>query len=144
MTWEQHRYAVERARDRLRKQAEDIVSHGGMNLQSEAASSDAEMLDEVVDFLHSLEGYRNEAGSIGFLEGEARRDAFIRDWNKTIGTVGVFAAQWGMRPPEMLFHPEWYAAMNYHSDVQIRSTLIWQGVKVRFGFVEQRDVLVTS
>ncbi len=145
MTWEQHRYAVERARDRMRKHADEAnEAQGGVNLQGEAAASDAEMLDEVADFLQSLEGYRNEMGSIGFLEGEARRDAFIRDWNKTIGTVGVFAAQWGMPAPEMLFCPEWLAAMNYHSDVQIRSTLIWQGVKVRFGLVEQRDVLVTS
>ncbi|WP_372732948.1 hypothetical protein [Novosphingobium sp.] len=145
MTWEQHRYAVERARDRMRRQADEADQlQGGVSLQGVAAASDAEMLDEVADFLESLEGRRHDLTSIGFLEGDARRDAFIRDWNRTIGTVGVFAAQWGLPAPEMLFHPKWHEAMNYNSSQPIRATLIWQGVKIRFGFVEQRDVLVAK
>lgn len=144
MNWQQHRYAVERARDRVQRQADEANElQGGVSLQGVAASSDAEMLDEVAHFLESLEGHSHGDGSIGLLVGEARRDAFIKDWNKTIGTVGVFAAQWNLPAPEMLFNPKWLEYMNRNSPQPIRATLIWQGVKVRFGHVEQRDVLVT-
>lgn len=54
MTWDQHRYAVERARDFRRKLAdEQNEAAQGVNLQGEANGSDAEMLDEVADFLRS-------------------------------------------------------------------------------------------
>lgn len=57
MSWEQQRYAVERARDMRRKAADEINEASQMvTLQGEAQGGDAEMLDDVADFLQSLEG----------------------------------------------------------------------------------------
>lgn len=75
MTWEQHRYAVERARDRM-KELHDaaIEDREGVSLQSEAANSDMELLDDVVDFLKSLEGGK---------AGDPIGQQFVDDWNRT-------------------------------------------------------------
>ena len=144
MTWVYHRYAVERARDRMKKLHDEAVeAQQGVSLQSEATGSDAELLDEVVEFLSTLDGYQNENGSIGFLEGAERRDAFVWDWNKTIAQIGVFCKQYNIPEPELLFHPRVLDHMNAASSQRISGTLIYMGVKVRFGGYEQRDVLVS-
>lgn len=145
MSWEQHRYAVERARDMRRKIADDQNKAAGMvNLQGEANGSDAEMLDEVADFLESLEGYDDRRGSIGFLDGEEAGEAFVAEWNKTIATISVFCDQYGLPKPDMVFRPEWQRHMSAIAGQRIGSPIIYAGVRVRFGTLAPMDVLVTQ
>lgn len=136
MTWEQHRYAVERARDMRRKFADEHNEASGMlNLQGEANSSDAEMLDEVADFLQSLEGSKPGDHMID------RGQAFVADWNKTISTISVFCSQYDLPKPDMIFHRKWRDHMSYVAGAQMGSPLIYAGVRVRFGNLEPMDVL---
>lgn len=159
MSWEQHRYAVERARDMRQKAADAVNNHcmecgmevnpdigtcrcigepifAGVTLQGEANSSDAEMLDEVADFLKSLEG--SKAGQ----QFSDPRGAFVADWNQTICTISNFCAQYDLPKPDMLFHPKWHAHMSALSGMNIRSPLIYAGVRVRFGTYRSMNVLV--
>lgn len=133
MTWEQHRFAVERARDRLKKEADAAESaRGGISIQSVAGHTDAEMLDEVAEFLLTLDGPKN---------GFPTRENFVMQWNKTIAQVGVFAQQQKLPAPELIFNPLWHDKINDACDSPILGTLIWMGVRIRFGAFEQRDVL---
>ena len=118
MTWEQHRGAVERARD------------CGIPLPG-----DAELLDDVVDFLRSLEG--SKAGDI--LENPGQ--AFVDDWNKTICTLSNFCGLYNLPKPDMVFHPKWQMHMSHIAGQRIGAPLIYAGVRVRFGMFESCDVL---
>lgn len=134
---EQHRYAVERAA-RLRKHVahDEIERNQGVSLQGEANGSDAEMLDEVADFLRSLEGSKKN---------QAITDpggAFVADWNQVIGTISNFCGMYDLPKPDMLFHPKWQARMSMIAQQQIGSPLIYAGVRVRFGTYRSMDVLV--
>lgn len=162
MGWEQHRYAIERARDMRRKAADAIndhcmkcgrkvpemvgyrcacpggvPTHAGVTLQGEANSSDAELLDDVADFLLSLDG--SKAGQ--------RLDdpgtAFIADWNQTIGHISNFCAIWDLPKPDMIFHQKWQSHMSAVAGMRIGSPLIYAGVRVRFGSLQSMDVLRT-
>jgi len=136
MSWEQHRYAVERARDRMKRHHDAAIqANEGVSLQSEAAGSDAEMLDEVADFLKSLEG--SKARDIWENPGEA----FVADWNKAICELSNFCAAWNLPKPDMVFHPLWRVRMSTIAGQQIGSPLIYAGVRVRFGQFESCDVL---
>lgn len=168
MSWEQERYAVERARDRMKKLADSVNDHclecgegcdgpekdweckcpkgptfAGVTLQGEAASSDAEMLDNVVDFLKSLDGYDTSKGSIGFLEGKDATDAFVAEWNKVIATISVFCDQYSLPKPDMIFHLKWQRLMSEFAGQHIGAPLIYAGVRVRFGEMRSMDVLVS-
>lgn len=135
MSWEQHRYAVERARDRIKKSADEINEAAQMvTLQGEAAGSDAELLDDVADFLKALEG-----GKAG--DGEGQR--FIDDWNKAITTVSNFCAYYDLPKPDMIFHPKWQHRMSVVAQRPIGSPLIYAGVRVRFGTMRSVDALVS-
>lgn len=136
MSWEQHRYAVERARDMRRKFADEHNEASGMvNLQGEANGSDAEMLDEVADFLKSLEG--SKAGDQMIDRGQS----FVADWNKMIATISVLCSQYQLPKPDMIFHYKWQDHMSYVAGQRIGSPLIYAGVRVRFGIFESMDVL---
>lgn len=136
MSWEQHRYAVERARDRMKERADAINEEKQMvTLQGEAAGGDAELLDDVAEFLQSLEG--SKAGQILENPGEA----FIADWNRMVGTISVLCGQYDLPKPEMVFHPKVLSLMRSISNSRIADTIIFAGVKIRFGKFEQADVL---
>jgi hypothetical protein len=133
MSWEQHRYAVERAA-RMRREIADRQNEAAqmVNLQGEANGSDAEMLDDVADFLKSLEGSK---------AGDGERQRFVDDWNKTITTLSNFCAYYDLPKPDMLFHPKWQHHMSAVAQRPIGSPLIYAGVRVRFGRFESCDVL---
>ena len=156
MTWEQHRYAIERAARRL-KEANDAINDccvvcdsgalgveycrcedgptlAGMTLQGEALSSDAEMLDDVADFLQSLDGSKAD---------EIPSKQFVDEWNRMIGYISVMTGRYGLPKPEMLFEPEWIDRMSQIAGMRIQPVLIYGGVKVRFGRMEQADVFRT-
>ena len=138
MSWEQHRYAVERAA-RMRREiakAQDEQAQG-VNLQGEANGSDAEMLEEVAEFLRSL------GGSKAAERTEDHGQAFIADWNKMIATISVTARQWNMPVPQLICGPKWYAHMNSVATIRLMPVLVYAGVKIRFGDFEQADVLRT-
>lgn len=144
MSWEQHRYAVERAA-RMRREFADKhneMSPPHVNLQAEANGSDAEMLEEVGEFLKSLEGYDDRKGSIGFLEGIELGNAFIAEWNKTVATVSVFCDRFNLPKPDMIFLPEVQYHMSKIAGQRIGSPIIYAGVRVRFGRLAPMDVLV--
>ena len=139
MSWEQHRYAVERARERLKDRldaVENVESQfGGVSLQGEAARSDVEMLDDVADFLKALEGPKTH---------DPMPVTFIKDWNKTVARIAEFSAQYGLPAPDMIFNPIWRTRMDDAAgkiSPQILGTLIYMGVRVRFGQFVQADVL---
>lgn len=136
MSWEQHRYAVERAARIRRKAAENINEASQMvTLAGEANSSDAEMLEEVGEFLKSLEG--SKAGDI--LENPGQ--AFVDDWNKAITTLSNFCGLYDLPKPDMIFHQKWRVHMSRVAQREIGSPLIYAGVRVRFGTLESMDVL---
>lgn len=133
MSWEQHRYAVERARDRM-KQLHDaaVEDRQGVSLQSEAANADAELLDDVADFLKSLEGSK---------AGDSLGQQFVDDWNRTIITISNFCGQYDLPKPDMIFHQKWRTHMSAVAQRPIGSPVIYGGVRVRFGQLESMDVL---
>lgn len=163
MSWEQHRYAVERARDRMKATADRINDHcmecsakhdgsddwrcgcpdgeptfAGATLQGEAASSDAEMLDDVADFLRSLEGSK---------KGQAITDpggAFVADWNQMIAVISNVCGQYDLPKPDMVFLPVWQARMSMIAQTKIGSPLIYAGVRCRFGRFASFDALVPA
>lgn len=162
MGWEQHRYAVERARDMRRKIADEQNDHcaecgqktdgtdawrcgcptgqpifAGATLQGEASSSDAEMLDEVADFMKSLEG--SKAGQC-FADPDS---AFVADWNQTIVHLSNFCSIYALPKPDMIFHPNWQGRMSEIAGMRIGSPIIYAGVRVRFGTLTPMDVLRT-
>lgn len=144
MSWEQHRYAVERAA-RIRREFADKhneMSPSHVNLQAEANGSDVEMLEEVAEFLKALEGYDDRKGSIGFLDQLELGQAFIAEWNKSIATISVFCDRFGLPKPDMIFPPEWQHYMNRIAGQHIGSPIIYAGVRVRFGKLAPMDVLV--
>lgn len=134
MSWEQHRYAVERAA-RLRRKAADEINEAnqGVSLQGEAQGSDAEMLEEVGEFLRSLDGAQP-----GMEQGER----FVADWNATIAHLSCFCSRYDLPKPDMIFHPSWQRYMSTIAGVTIGSPIIYAGVRVRFGRLESRDVLL--
>ncbi len=133
MTWEQHRYAVERARDRMKKLHDAAIEdREGISLQSEAANSDMELLDDVVDFLKSLEGAK---------AGDPIGQQFVDDWNRTIVTLSNFCGLYDLPKPDMIFHHRWQDRMSAVAGIRIGSPLIYAGVRVRFGRFESMDVL---
>lgn len=154
MSWEQHRYAVERAARMRRASADAINGHcmecgmkptpggvckcqagptyAGVTLQGEANSSDAEMLEEVAEFLKALEGSKAD-------DGEGQR--FIDDWNKTITAVSNFCGYYDLPKPDMIFTREWRQRMSVIAERPIGSPIIYAGVRVRFGTLESMDVL---
>lgn len=135
MSWEQHRYAVERAASLRRKIAHDIAEETqGVSLQGEAQGGDAELLEEIAEFLKSLEGskagqWQEDAGA-----------AFVADWNKAIADLSNFCARYDLPKPDMIFHPKWQAHMSYVAGQAIGSPLIYAGVRVRFGMFQSMDV----
>ena len=158
MSWEQHRYAVERAA-RMRSDAADAINDhcmecgmkvdpdisacrciggpvfAGVTLQGEANSSDAEMLGEVADFLKSLEGSKAD----DILENPGQ--AFVDDWNQAITTLSNFCGFYNLPKPDMIFHQKWRMHMSRVAQREIGSPLIYAGVRVRFGTLESMDVL---
>lgn len=72
---------------------------------------------------------------------QQNREKFIRDWDQMIGRISNFCDYNNLPKPEMLFHPAWLDKMNSVSDYRIMGTLIYAGVKVRFGRIEQYDVI---
>lgn len=136
MTWEMHRYAVERAA-RMRRTIADEQNEAaqGANLQGEANGSDAEMLEEVAEFLKALGG--SKASDI--LENPGQ--AFVDDWNKAITSLSNFCGLYDLPKPDMVFHQKWRMHMSRVAQREIRSPLIYAGVRVRFGTLESMDVL---
>ena len=157
MSWEQHRFAVERARTMREKAAEAINGYcmdckqqeafffdgrclcpdgkptfAGVTLQGEANSSDAELLGDVADFLKSLEGSKPTM---------PRGEEFVADWNKAICELSNFCAKWDLPKPDMVFHQSWRGRMSKIAGTQIGSPIIYAGVRVRFGRFESCDVL---
>jgi len=107
MKWEQHRFAAERARDRMEKLAQ---------------------------FLRSLDGGKR---------GDPARETFVSDWNKMIAGVSVMCSMYELPEPVMVFNPSWLNRIRSISGAQIRDTLIYANVKVRFAIFEQAEVLRT-
>lgn len=66
---------------------------------------------------------------------------FAHDWNNMIATVAEICTQYGMRRPDMIFHPEWRRAIFVASAHPISDTLVHMGVRVRFGTWQQVDAL---
>lgn len=136
MGWEQHRYAIERARDMRKQQAHHAIeANQGVSLQSEAAGGDAELLDAVADFLLSLDGSKPTM---------ARGEEFVADWNQAIGQISNFCAKWDLPKPDILFHPLWQQNMSRVAGMHIGAPLIYAGVRVRFGSYVSMDVLHPS
>lgn len=68
---------------------------------------------------------------------------FADDYNRMIATVSNFCAKHDVKTPDMLFGRDMLAKMCASSDVPLLGTLIFRGVRVRFGQIEQADVLRT-
>jgi hypothetical protein len=67
---------------------------------------------------------------------------FIDDWNSMIQAVADFSEKWELPAPEMVFHPRVHVTMNYVAEPHIiLGTLIYAGVKVRFGRFDLATVL---
>jgi len=67
-----------------------------------------------------------------------RSDAnnFVNDWNKMIGTISSFSSKWNLPQPEIIYHPKVLDHIRANSYERISDTLIFMGVKIRFGFWE--------
>jgi hypothetical protein len=67
--------------------------------------------------------------------------AFVDDYNRMIATISNFCSRYDVSKPDMIFHPQMLTKMKAHSGVHsMLGTLIFMGVRVRFGTWEQRDV----
>jgi hypothetical protein len=67
--------------------------------------------------------------------------AFVDDYNRMIATVSNFCDQYMIGKPDMIFHPAVLDRMKSASGVRdMLGTLIFMGIRVRFGTWEQRDV----
>lgn len=72
---------------------------------------------------------------------ENKAEEFVDDWNRMIGTISFMAAKYDLPAPDLVFHPKWRDHMRLMSRENIQGTLIYMGVRARFGMFEQRDVL---
>lgn len=68
-------------------------------------------------------------------------DQFVKDWDRMVSEVSVFASKYNMRKPDMIFHPEWLQKMREISQTQIMSVLVYMGVRVQFAELEQVTAL---
>jgi hypothetical protein len=66
--------------------------------------------------------------------------SFTDDYNRMIATVANFCDKHDVHKPDMVFHPDMLNKMRATSQQNILGTLIFMGVRVRFGLWEQRDV----
>jgi hypothetical protein len=67
--------------------------------------------------------------------------SFTEDYNRMIGGISDFCNRYQVRKPELIFHPSMLDRMNMESNERILGTLIFMGIRVRFGTFEQADVL---
>lgn len=68
--------------------------------------------------------------------------AFVDDYNRMIATVANFCDRYMVPKPDLIFPPQMLERMKSASGVRdMLGTLIFMGVRVRFGVWEQRDVL---
>jgi hypothetical protein len=103
---------------------------GGWNF--EAVNLGIGTLDEIIEALSAFEGSQ---------PGHSRDEAFIADWNKMVVNIGYFAAKYNMKAPQMVFHPQWRMHMARISTEPLAPVIIYEGVKIRFGYFEQVDAL---
>lgn len=66
--------------------------------------------------------------------------SFTEDYNRMIGHIADFCNRYDVHNPDLIFHPAMLDRMRASSQQDIRSTLIYMGVRVRFGLWEQREV----
>jgi hypothetical protein len=67
---------------------------------------------------------------------------FVDDYNRMIATVSNFCDKHNIRKPDLIFHPSVLTKMKAASGVNsMLGTLIFMGVRVRFGDWEQRETL---
>lgn len=66
--------------------------------------------------------------------------SFTEDYNRMIGDIADFCNRYDVHKPDMIFHPAMLDRMRATSQQDIRGTLIFMGVRVRFGLWEQREV----
>jgi hypothetical protein len=66
--------------------------------------------------------------------------AFTDDYNRMIATVANFCARYDIDKPDIIFRPRMLDKLRATSQQNILGTLIFMGVRVRFGLWEQRDV----
>lgn len=77
--------------------------------------------------------------SPGFDTDEQARERFANDWNELISRINRFAKKYDMPAPDLIWHPRWFEHIQSTVVSPLLSTLIWGGVRSRFGFWEQRD-----
>jgi hypothetical protein len=67
--------------------------------------------------------------------------SFTDDYNRMIAVVANFCDKHNVHKPDMIFHPKMLDRMRATSGLNMLGTLIFMGVRVRFGLWEQADVL---
>lgn len=75
------------------------------------------------------------------LETAEQRQQFVDDWNNMVATVAEFSNKYDLGKPDMVYPPEVHTLMNSVGNTRLLPTVIWQGVRVRFGRFEQADTL---
>lgn len=72
------------------------------------------------------------------------RGAFVDDYNRMVATISTFCDRYRVRKPDMLFGRDLYDMMRANDPhFRLLGTLIFMGIRIRFGTVEQADVLRT-
>lgn len=66
--------------------------------------------------------------------------SFTDDYNRMVAAVSNFCAKHDIQKPDLIFHPKMLDRMRAVSGQNIRGTLIFMGLRVRFGHFEQADV----
>ena len=68
--------------------------------------------------------------------------SFVEDYNHMMGGIADFCNRYDVPKPDVIFHPKMLDKMRSESDMHsMLGTLIFMGIRVRFGLWEQRDVL---
>ena len=75
-----------------------------------------------------------------YVEGHQRQE-FVDDWNRMIAAIATFSDKYDLAKPDMVYPPEVHALMNSVAETRLLGTLIWNGVRVRFGRFEQAEIL---
>jgi len=119
MSWEQHRYAVERAA-RLRREFADQCNEAsqGVNLRGEAN------------------------GSIGFLQSKEFAEAFQRDFTAACLALNNVSLKYSLPKPVLALPHDWETVVRRTIPNHAYDVLYYAGGTVRFGIVRQVTVLV--
>lgn len=69
------------------------------------------------------------------------RQKFVDDWNAMVATVAAYSDKYMLPKPDMIYPPEVHTAMISVAETRLLPTVIWQGVRIRFGRFEHTESL---